>query len=79
MACFARDSPPPMASSSASVSFSTECFFLTAWATHTGLLASLRKLQRRQRAIDELQRNVDQLEASRVQWASPNSPPGKTD
>ncbi|KER19241.1 hypothetical protein T265_11921 [Opisthorchis viverrini] len=56
------------------LNFSTECFFLTAWAMQLGFQASIRKYQRRLQVIADLTRNIKLLSASRGQWAGPNSP-----
>ncbi|TGZ63566.1 hypothetical protein CRM22_006886 [Opisthorchis felineus] len=56
------------------LNFSTECFFLTAWAMQLGFQASIRKYQRRLQVIADLTRNIKLLNASRGQWAGPNSP-----
>ncbi|KAL3317633.1 Ubiquitin conjugation factor E4 B [Cichlidogyrus casuarinus] len=44
--------------------FATVCFFLTAWGIHCGLLASLRKYQRRVRSIGELKRGIENIAQS---------------
>ncbi|KAA3674208.1 ubiquitin conjugation factor E4 B [Paragonimus westermani] len=56
------------------LNFSTECFFLAAWAIQLGFQASVRKYHRRLQVISDLTRNIKLLSASRSQWAGPNSP-----
>ncbi|KAF7257772.1 hypothetical protein EG68_04645 [Paragonimus skrjabini miyazakii] len=56
------------------LNFSTECFFLAAWAVQLGFQASVRKYHRRLQVISDLTRNIKLLSASRSQWAGPNSP-----
>ncbi|VDD74246.1 unnamed protein product [Mesocestoides corti] len=43
-------------------SFSTECFYLTAWALHLGFVSSIRKYRRRQRVISDLDRSIRKLD-----------------
>jgi len=50
--------------------FPTECFFLTLEMHHSGLLPSCRRYQRRLRVIRELQRAVEEVEATEDQWKS---------
>jgi len=52
------------------VNFPTECFFLTLEMHHSGLLPSCRRYQRRLRVIRELQRAVEEVEATEDQWKS---------
>lgn len=51
-----------------SANFPTECFFLTLEMHHSGLLPSCRRYQRRLRVIRELQRAVEEVEATEDQW-----------
>lgn len=53
-----------------SANFPTECFFLTLEMHHSGLLPSCRRYQRRLRVIRELQRAVEEVEATEEQWKS---------
>ncbi|KAA0186712.1 Ubiquitination factor E4B, partial [Fasciolopsis buskii] len=53
--------------------FSTECFFLTAWAMQLGFQNSIRRYHRRLQVITDLTRNIKLLSASRSQWAGPQS------
>ncbi|TPP65492.1 Ubiquitin conjugation factor E4 B [Fasciola gigantica] len=57
--------------------FSTECFFLTAWAMQLGFQNSIRRYHRRLQVITDLTRNIKLLSASRSHWAGPQSSAGK--
>ncbi|XP_046429762.1 ubiquitin conjugation factor E4 B [Neodiprion fabricii] len=48
--------------------FPTQCWFLTLHCHHLALLPALQKYQRRLRALRELQKMLDELQATEPQW-----------
>ena len=48
--------------------FPTECFYLTVQCHRLSILALVRKYQRRLRAIRDLTRLVEEMEAAEVHW-----------
>lgn len=48
--------------------FPTECFFLTLHCHHLSILPACRKYQRRLRAIRDLQRMAEEMQAAEAQW-----------
>ena len=48
--------------------FPTQCWFLTLHCHHVALLPALQKYQRKLRALRDLQKMVDELQASESQW-----------
>ena len=48
--------------------FPTECFYLTVHCHRLSILASVRKYQRRLRAIRDLTRLVEEMEAAEIHW-----------
>ena len=48
--------------------FPTECFYLTVQSHRLSILASVRKYQRRLRAIRDLTRLVEEMEAAEIHW-----------
>lgn len=48
--------------------FPTQCWFLTLHCHHVALLPALQKYQRKQRALRELQKMLDELQATESQW-----------
>merc|ERR1719471_541704 len=50
------------------MNFPTECWWLTLYAHHVGVLPIIRRYQRRLRALREYQKMVDDLEKSEPAW-----------
>lgn len=50
--------------------FHTECWFLTLMAHHLSIVPALKKYHRRIRMIGDLERSIQNLEATRSQWIS---------
>ncbi|KAK0083631.1 hypothetical protein PV325_008472 [Microctonus aethiopoides] len=48
--------------------FPTQCWFLTLHCHHVALLPALQKYQRKLRALRELQKMLDELQATEAQW-----------
>ena len=53
--------------------FPTECWWLTLYAHHVGVLPIIRRYQRRLRALRELQKMVEELEKSEPAWKNHSS------
>ena len=48
--------------------FPTECWFLTLQAHHIAMLPTIRRYQRRLRALKELEKMISELERTEPQW-----------